>query len=82
MPVALDPGYPSRWVAVTASDDTDLTGCIGLYVGGAGDVAVRCLNAPDTTVTFATVPAGTFVPGSFTRVMAATTATTILAAYA
>lgn len=82
MPMSFEAQIPSRWVTCTPSDATDLTGSIGLYVGGTGDVSVRCLNAPDTTVTFATVPAGTFIPGNFTRVMAATTATTILIAYA
>lgn len=72
---------PSRWLAVTPSDATDLTGCIGLYVGGAGDVAARTLNAPATTVTFTAPPVGTFIPGNFTRVMAATTATNLLVAY-
>lgn len=82
MPAAI-PGYiPSRWVACTPSDDTDVTGSVGLYVGGTGNVSARCLNASGTTVVFATVPAGTFIPGNFTRVMAATTATTILVAYA
>lgn len=82
MPMGIEAGTPSRWVTCTPSDATDLTGSIGLYVGGTGNVSVRCLNAPDTTVVFATVPAGSFIPGNFTRVMAATTATTILVAYA
>lgn len=74
-------GIPGRWVAVTKSDSTDLTGCIGLYVGGAGDVHVRTLDDPSTTVVFTAPPVGTFIPGHFTRVMNATTATLILAAY-
>jgi hypothetical protein len=82
MPVAIEAATPSRWVTCTKSDATDLTGSVGLYVGGTGDVSVRCLNDSGTTVVFATVPAGTFIPGNFTRVMAATTATTILVAYA
>lgn len=73
---------PSRWVTCTPSDSTDLTGSIGLYVGGTGNVSARTLNNSADTVVFATVPAGTFIPGNFTRVMAATTATTILIAYA
>lgn len=82
MPAAIEAQIPSRWVACTPSDSTDLTGCIGLYIGGAGNVAVRCLNAPSTTVTFTAPPVGSFIPGNFTRVMAATTATLILVAYA
>lgn len=82
MPAAIEAQIPSRWVACTPSDATDIAGSIGLYVGGTGDVAVRCLNDQLTTVTFTAVPAGSFIPGNFTRVMAATTATTILIAYA
>ena len=72
---------PSRWVSCTPSDATDLTGCIGLYVGGTGNVAARTLNDSSTTITFASVPSGFFIPGNFTRVMAARTATSILIAY-
>ena len=82
MPAAIVAATPSRWITCTPSDATDITGSVGLYVGGTGDVSVRCLNNDQVTVVFATVPAGTFVPGNFTRVMAATTATTILVAYA
>lgn len=78
---AIRHSMPGRWAAVTPSDSTDLTGCIGLYVGGTGNVAVRTLNAAETTVTFSSAPAGSFIPGNFTRVMAATTATSILAAF-
>lgn len=70
-----------RVLAVTASDDTDLTGVRALHVGGAGDVAVRMINDPDTTVTISTVAAGTILPIRVTRVMAATTATAITAFY-
>lgn len=72
---------PGRWAAVTPSDSTDIEGSIGLYVGTAGNVAVRTVNAAGTTVTFSNVPAGSFLPGNFTRVMAATTASNILAAF-
>lgn len=81
MPRSFEAEMPSRWLTVTASDTTDLTGSIGLYVGGTGNVLARTLNNAGTTVTFATVPAGTFIPGNFTRVMEATTATNILVAY-
>lgn len=82
MPASIQGYIPSRWVTCTPSDSTDITGSIGLYVGGTGNVSVRTLNDSSTTVVFATVPDGTFIPGNFTRVMAATTATTILIAYA
>ncbi len=81
MPAAI-PGYiPSRWVTCTPSDATDLTGSVGLYVGTTGNVSVKSLNF-DTAVAFNAVPAGTFIPGNFTRVMASTTASNILVAYA
>jgi hypothetical protein len=82
MPAAIESQIPSRWVACTPSDSTDLAGSVGLYIGGTGNVAVRCLNDQLTTVTFNAVPVGTFIPGNFTRVMAATSATLILVAYA
>lgn len=67
--------------AVTASDSTDLTGTRALFVGGAGDVAVRMINDPTTTVTLTGVTAGSILPLRVTRVMAATTATNITALY-
>jgi len=81
MPRSFEASMPSRWVTCTPSDDTDLTGSIGLYVGGTGNVSARCLNDSGTTVVFVAAPAGFYVVGNFTRVMAATTATSILVAY-
>ena len=75
-------GDPADRVAVvTASDSTDLTGVRGLYIGGEGDVSVRMINAPGTTVVIAGVAAGVILPIRVTRVMAATTATSITAFY-
>ena len=68
-------------VAVTASDSTDLTGARALFVGGEGNVAVRMINDPTTTVTLTGVTAGSILPLRVTRVMAATTATNITALY-
>ena len=70
----------SKVAAVTPSDDTDLTGTRGLYIGGDGDVLIRTIFT-DSTVTFAAVPAGSILPVQATRVMAATTATNIVALY-
>lgn len=71
----------TKVVAVTPSDATDLTGARALYVGGAGNVVVRCIHSPDTSVTLAAVPAGSIIPIQVTRVMAATAATSIVAFY-
>lgn len=65
--------------AVTPSDSTDLTGTRGLLVNGAGNVAVRMIGDPTTTVTITDVAAGAILPLRVTRVMAATTATNITA---
>ncbi len=62
--------------AVTPSDSTALTSR-AVWVGGAGDVSVRLSGATSTTVVFTAVPAGTLLPISVVRVMAATTATNI-----
>lgn len=74
-------GIPGKWVACTPSDSTDVTGSIGIRVNGAGNVAFRCVGDPTTTVTIAAT-AGEYIPGNYTRIMAATTATGIHLAYA
>lgn len=72
-----DPG--SAGEAVTASDSTVLEATRAIWVGGAGDLAVIFLD--DTTaVTLSSVPAGTLLPISVTKVMSTnTTATNIVA---
>lgn len=70
-----------RLAPVTASDSTDLTGTRALYVGTTGNLAVRCVNDPTTTVTLNNVPAGAILPIRVTRVMAATTASGIVAMF-
>lgn len=70
----------ARVAAVTKSDSTVISGCRGLYVGGTGDVAVKC-KGMDTAVTFVGVPAGTILPVRAEYVMAATTATSIVALF-
>lgn len=69
----------SKLVSVTPSDTTDLSGCRGIYVGGAGIVSVIAQN--DTSAVSITVPAGTLLPIFAKKVMAATTATLIVAFY-
>lgn len=70
-----DPAHDA--VAVTPSDATQLGGVRGLYVGGAGDVAVEMQAG--TTLTFAAT-AGGVLPIKVKRVLATgTTATGIIA---
>jgi hypothetical protein len=70
---------PTTHNAITKSDATELDDLanVGVIIGGAGDLAYRLAGAPSTTITLPVV-AGQFVPGQFTRVMAATTATSIV----
>jgi len=56
-------------LAVTPNDDTNIALNVrGLYVGGAGDVAVIMANGQ--TVTFVGVAAGSILPIRATRVLA------------
>ena len=66
-------------VAVTPSDTT-IINCRAIYVGGAGNVAVRCTPGA-TVVTFTAPPVGTILPINIDggQIMAATTATLLLA---
>lgn len=67
-------------LAVTPSDTTVL-GARGLWVGGAGAVAVDFRDG-STGVVFSGVPAGTFLPIAAYRVKATgTTATLIVAVF-
>ncbi len=70
----------SGGAAVTASDSTDLGRVRALWVGGAGNLAVQFVDTA-TTVTITGVPAGTLLPIQVNKVMAATTATSIVALY-
>lgn len=69
-------------VAVTPSDSANVTTSFevrALYVGGAGNVAVR-FPGSGTAVTFVGVAAGTVLPIQAVRVMSTnTTATSIVA---
>jgi len=76
-PGALFPAY--KLTAVTPSDATTLVGVRALWIGGAGSVSVIACN--DTTAVSLTVPAGTLLPIFAKKVMAATTATNIVAFY-
>ena len=68
-------------VAVTKSDTTVLVHTRALFVGGAGNVAVRMAHGQNT-VTFTGVPAGALLPISVDKVMETnTTATNIVAVW-
>jgi len=77
MPQMADPATDAR--AVTPSDTTVLE-CRALYVGGTGIVVVMPYPG-GTAVSFVGVSAGTFMPVNCYQVMAATTATSIVALY-
>lgn len=62
---------------VTKSDTTVLRPTRSLFVGGAGNVAVKM--ADGRTVTFTGVVDGTILPVRVTQVLDATTATNIVA---
>jgi hypothetical protein len=62
--------------AVTASDSTVLD-FNALYVSGTGDVAVKHVENGLVT-TYVAVPSGSILPVAGVRVMAATTATSIV----
>ena len=68
-------------VAVTKSDSTVLPVTRGLWVGGAGDVAV-IFTGDTAALTLAGVTAGSMLPVQVTKVMSTnTTATLIVALY-
>ncbi len=69
--------------AVTKSDST-IIASRALWVGGAGDLSLVFFDdvsngGAGTAVTIAAVPAGTLLPFAVKKVMAATTATSIVA---
>lgn len=71
---------PTKTHAITPSDATDLAalGIKMIYVGGAGNVAVRFVEDA-AAVTLTAPPVGTFIRGAFSRVMSTnTTATAIV----
>lgn len=67
---------PRKFAPCTPSDTTRLDPeCIGLFVGGAGNVIVQ--GDDNQSATFVCT-AGQLLPGRFRRVMAATSATAIV----
>lgn len=70
---------PQSWAAVTPSDSVPVGPTLGLFVGGAGNLIVKGTDGNQVTLA---VVAGSFIWGNFTYVMAATTATGVVAARA
>ena len=68
-----------RLAAVTPSDSTDLTGARAIWVGVAGNLVLKGVD--DSSAVTLVVPAGVLIPVFVARVMAATTATSIVALY-
>lgn len=66
-------------VAVTKSDSTVLPVTRGIWVGGAGDVAV-IFTGQTTAVTLSAVPAGYLLPVEVTKVMSTNTTATLMVA--
>jgi len=71
----------TKAVEITKSDSTDYTGVRAIYVGGAGNLAVRLTRDPATTITLIAVTVGQIYDLRVTRVMAATTATNLVGFY-
>lgn len=82
--MAMTPGFGDETVitarAVTPSDTTNIGGCRGLWVGGAGALTLDFADGA-TNIVFSGVPAGTLLPIAPAKVKAATTATLIVALY-
>lgn len=71
-----------RAAAINLAADTSLEVTRNVYVGGAGDVKVDMQHGE--TVTFKSVPAGTFMPIQVSKIYSTangTTATNLLALY-
>ena len=83
MAAPTSPSY--EFSAITPSDTTILSyngvtmPCRGIYVGVGGSLVVK--NDVGTTVTFVNATAGAIYPISCTQVLAATSATNLIALY-
>jgi S1-C subfamily serine protease len=72
--------YATKAVAVTTSDSTVIARTRGIYVGGAGNIAVTMADGGD--VTFTAIGVGTIHQIGVVKIKATgTTATNILALY-
>lgn len=87
--VATTPKYPRDHTlpyvghfAISKSDTDELTYVVrGIYVGGAGDLALK-MRGDTNAVVYKGRPAGSILPGYFVQVMSTnTTATDIVGVY-
>lgn len=69
----------TKYAAITPSDTT-IVGCRAIYVGGAGNLSLQAYEGGPTVV-FTAPAIGVEHPLSAYRVMAATTATLLVALY-
>lgn len=76
--IASGPGIGAA--AVVKSDTTVINPTRALWIGGVGNVVVT-MNDGSGPITFTAVPAGTHLDISVTQVLAATTATLIVAIF-
>ena len=67
---------PSKFKPVTPSDTVPVVCLLGLYIGGGGNVVVKGEDGVAATFVAST---GQYLTGNFYHVMAATTATNIVA---
>lgn len=74
------PAFPGAAFAITKSDTDTFAQPVTVYVGGDGDVAITPANG-GSTVTFVGMKAGQVVPCRAIAVLAATTATNLVAVY-
>lgn len=70
---------PAADAGAVVKSDATVVDCRALYVGGTGDVVVTTMLG--NVVTFAAVPAGTILPVRCNKVMAASTATNMVALF-
>lgn len=76
--MSLESAPATGLVLVTPSDSTVLN-CRGLYVGGAGNVAITA-SRDSAAVTLSAVPVGSVLPISCSKVMATNTTATLIVA--
>lgn len=78
--MSIDRGPSGLAVAITPSNTVSVSSPRAIYVGGAGDVAVR-FNGDTADTVFKAVPVGTILPISPVYVRTATTATLLVGLY-